>query len=124
MLINRLREQKQVVAVFVAAFPQRVNSESSFEIVLRLFEQFFVEVYFAQMTIAVNQENRVVNLLADIQCFASKYFPEYISVIDYQLEKTKPRNSYAEIISKRFGDGYMEKGIELAGEYQRSVGYV
>ena len=63
-------------------------------------------------------------VLADIQCFASKYFPEYISVIDYQLEKTKPRNSYAEIISKRFGDAYMEKGLELAKQYQRSVGYV
>ncbi len=63
-------------------------------------------------------------ILADIQRFTSKHFPECIGVINYQLEKTKPGNSYAEIISKRFGDGYMEKGIELAGEYQRSVGYV
>lgn len=63
-------------------------------------------------------------VLADIQCFTSKHFPEYIGVINYQLEKTKPGNSYAEIVSKRFGDDYMEKGMELAREYQRSVGYV
>lgn len=63
-------------------------------------------------------------VLADIRRFISGYFPEFISVVDYQLEKTKPGNSYAEIISKRFGDTYMEKGISLAKEYQRSVGYV
>lgn len=63
-------------------------------------------------------------ILADIQRFTSKHFPEYIGVINYQLNKTKPGNSYAEIISGRFGDAYMEKGIELAKEYQRSVGYV
>lgn len=63
-------------------------------------------------------------VLADIQRFTAKHFPEYIGVINYQLEKTKPGNSYAEIVSNRFGDAYMEKGTELAREYQRSVGYV
>lgn len=63
-------------------------------------------------------------ILADIQRFTSKYFPEYIRVIDYQLEKLNAGNSYAEIISKRFGDAYMEKGLALAKQYQRSVGYV
>ncbi len=63
-------------------------------------------------------------VLLDIQRFTSKHFPEFIDVINYQLEKLKPGNSYAEIISERFGDAYMEKGLELAREYQRSVGYV
>lgn len=64
------------------------------------------------------------NTLADIQRFTSKYFPEYISVTDYQLEKLHSGNSYAEIISERFSENYMEKGLVLAKEYQRSVGYV
>ena len=63
-------------------------------------------------------------ILTDIQCFTARYFPEYGSVIEYQLEKTKPGNSYAEIISEYFGSAYMEKGLELAKQYQRSVGYV
>ena len=63
-------------------------------------------------------------VLLDIQRFTSKHFPEFIDVINYQLEKLKPGNSYAEIISERFGDAYMEKGLELARVYQRSVGYV
>ena len=64
------------------------------------------------------------NTLADIQRFTSKYFPEYISVTDYQLEKLHSGNSYAEIISERFSENYMEKGLELAMDYQGSVGYV
>ena len=63
-------------------------------------------------------------ILNKIQAMISKHFPEYSSVIEYQLEKTKPGNSYAEIISERFGDAYMEKGLKLAKQYQRSVGYV
>ena len=63
-------------------------------------------------------------ILADIQRFTSRHFPEYISVTDYQIEKLSSGNSYAEIISERFGDAYMEKGLELAKQYQRSVGYV
>ncbi|MBQ2349159.1 MAG: glutathione synthase [Clostridia bacterium] len=69
-------------------------------------------------------KQRAEIILADIQRFTSKYFPEYISVINYQLEKLNFGNSYAEIISKRFGDDYMEKGLKLAKQYQRSVGDV
>ena len=51
-------------------------------------------------------------------------FPEYSAVIEYQIRKTQSGNSYAEIVSSRFGSDYMNKGIALAEEYQRSVGYV
>ena len=63
-------------------------------------------------------------ILNKIQAMISKHFPEYSSVIEYQLDKTKPGKSYAEIISERFSENYMEKGLELAKQYQRSVGYV
>ncbi len=63
-------------------------------------------------------------ILSDIQRFTSKHFPEYSGVVDYQLGKLKPGNSYAEIISRRFSSDYMENGIKLAREYQRSVSYV
>lgn len=63
-------------------------------------------------------------ILDDIQSFTIKNFPDYRDVTDYQLEKIKTGNSYAEIISKRFSSAYMEKGLKLAKEYQRSVGYV
>ena len=63
-------------------------------------------------------------ILNKMQALISKDFPEYNSIIEYQLEKTKPGKSYAEIISERFGDKYIEKGLELAKQYQRSVGYV
>ena len=67
---------------------------------------------------------RAEKTLDDIRSFVLRSFPEYSSVIDFQLEKTKPGNSYAEIISERFSENYMEKGLDLAREYQRSVGYV
>ena len=67
---------------------------------------------------------RAEKTLDDIRSFVLQSFPEYSSVIDFQLEKTKPGNSYAEIISERFSGAYMEKGLKLAKEYQRSVGYV
>ena len=60
-------------------------------------------------------------ILADIQLFAARYFPDYNGVIEYQLQKTKNGNSYAEIISERFSSDYMKKGLELAREYQRGV---
>ena len=63
-------------------------------------------------------------ILNKIQAMISKHFPEYSSVIEYQLDKTKPGKSYAEIISERFGGAYMERGLKLAKQYQRSVGYV
>ena len=56
--------------------------------------------------------------------FVSEYFQDYTGIVNYQLKKVKHGNSYAEIISERFSSAYMEKGLELAKEYQRSVGYV
>ena len=67
---------------------------------------------------------RAEKTLADIKQFALKYFPEYSDMIEYQMKKIQSGNSYAEIISRRFGSDYMKKGLELAREYQRSVGYV
>ena len=67
---------------------------------------------------------RAEKVLDDIKHFAWKNFPEYSSVIEYQIRKTQSGNSYAEIVSSRFGSDYMNKGIALAEEYQRSVGYV
>ena len=67
---------------------------------------------------------RAEKTLDDIRSFVLQSFPEYSSVIDYQLEKTKQGNTYAEVISERFSENYMEKGLELAREYQGSVGYV
>ena len=64
------------------------------------------------------------SILAEIKCFADKYFPAFSSSVEHQLGKTEPGCSYAEIISKRFGDDYMNSGLELAREYQRSVGHV
>ena len=69
-------------------------------------------------------KRRAEKVLDDIKNFALKNFPEYRAVIEYQTEKTQSGNSYAEIVSRRFGSDYMNKGIALAREYQRSVGYV
>ena len=67
---------------------------------------------------------RAVNVLEKIQRFTEKNFPVYSDVIAYQIKKTETGNSYAEIVSERFGDDYMKKGLALAKEYRESVGYV
>ena len=67
---------------------------------------------------------RAVNVLEKIQRFTEKNFPVYSDVIAYQIKKTEIGNSYAEIVSERFGDDYMKKGLALAKEYRESVGYV
>lgn len=69
-------------------------------------------------------KHRAEKVLDDIKSFALKYFPQYSDVIEYQIDKTHSGNSYAEIVSRRFGSDYMNTGIALAREYQRSVGYV
>ncbi|MBQ5562631.1 MAG: hypothetical protein IIT39_04525 [Clostridia bacterium] len=69
-------------------------------------------------------KHRAEKVLGDIKSFVLKYFPQYSDVIEYQIDKTHSGNSYAEIVSRRFGSDYMNKGIALAREYQRSVGYV
>ena len=67
---------------------------------------------------------RAVNVLTDIRNFTEKNFPQYNDIIACQIKKTQKGNSYAEIVSERFGDNYMEKGLALAKEYRESVGYV
>ena len=76
--------------------------------------------------LTVNREirKRAVNVLEKIRSFTEKNFPVYSDVIAYQIKKTEIGNSYAEIVSERFSDDYMKKGLALAKEYRESVGYV
>ncbi len=67
---------------------------------------------------------RAEKTLDDIRSFILRSFPEYERVIAYQQKKLQPGSSYSEIISERFSENYMEKGLELAMDYQGSVGYV
>ncbi len=67
---------------------------------------------------------RAISVLAEIESFTKKHFPQFSDTIDYQFGKTKTGCSYAERVSSRFGDDYMNKGIALAKEYRESVGYV
>ena len=67
---------------------------------------------------------RAVNVLEKIRSFTEKNFPVYSDVIAYQIKKTEIGNSYAEIVSERFSDDYMKKGLALAKGYRESVGYV
>ncbi len=67
---------------------------------------------------------KAVQTLTEIQSFTWKNFPEYSHIVEYQIEKLTPGNSYAEIVSRRFSEDYMKKGLALAEEYQRSVGCV
>ncbi len=69
-------------------------------------------------------KKRAVCVLEKMRYFTEKNFPVYSDVIAYQIKKTQSGNSYAEIVSERFGDDYMEKGLALAKEYRESVGYV
>ena len=67
---------------------------------------------------------RAISVLAEMKHFIKKHFPEYSDTIEYQLGKTETGHSYAERVSSRFGDDYMNKGLALAKEYRESVGYV
>ena len=69
-------------------------------------------------------KNRAVKTLEEIKTFTRQYFPHYQNIVDYQLNKLYDGNSYAEIVSRRFTDGYMEKGLSLARAYQRGEGDV
>ena len=71
---------------------------------------------------AVRQQ--AAGVLEEIRTYTLKNFPEYREVIEHQLNKLTPGSSYAEIISDRYSQDYMTKGLALAEEYQRSVGYV
>ena len=69
-------------------------------------------------------KNRAVKTLEEIKTFTRQYFPHYLNIVDYQLNKLYDGNSYAEIVSRRFTDGYMEKGLALVRRYQRGEGDV
>ena len=50
-------------------------------------------------------KNRAVKTLEEIKTFTRQYFPHYLNIVDYQLNKLYDGNSYAEIVSRRFTDG-------------------
>lgn len=62
---------------------------------------------------------RAKETLEEIKIFSQQYFPDHLNIVEYQLNKLQYGNSYAEIVSRKFTDGYMEKGIALARRYQR-----
>ena len=106
-----------LLMLYIAGLPDR---ELSDEDQIRAVKDIKEAAVFANEK--VRQRARLA--LQDIRRFAEKYFPEYESVLDYQQKKLDTGNSYAEIISSRFSAGYMEKGLELAKEYQRGAVYV
>ena len=57
--------------------------------------------------------------LEEIKRFTVQYFPHFLPVIDYQLDKLTDGNSYAEIVSREYSKDYMNKGLALAKSYQR-----
>ena len=63
-------------------------------------------------------KNRAVKTLEEIKRFTLQYFPDFLNIVDYQLNKLHDGNSYAEIVSRRFTDDYMAKGLLLARRYQ------
>ena len=69
-------------------------------------------------------KQRAKEMLNEIKRFTEQYFPKYLNIVDYQRNKLTDGNSYAEIVSRKFSDGYMEKGLALARAYQRGEGDV
>lgn len=64
-------------------------------------------------------KRRAGETLEEIKHFTEQYFPNYLNIVDYQLNKLHDGNSYAEIVSRKFTDDYMAKGLALARAYQR-----
>ena len=62
-------------------------------------------------------KNRAGETLEEIKRFTARYFPHYLNIVEYQLRKLTDGNSYAEIVSRKFSVGYIEKGLALAGRY-------
>ena len=62
-------------------------------------------------------KNRAGETLEEIKRFTAQYFPDYLNIVEYQLRKLTDGNSYAEIVSRKFSVGYIEKGLALAGRY-------
>ncbi|MEE0956491.1 MAG: glutathione synthase [Ruminococcus sp.] len=64
-------------------------------------------------------KRRAKKALEEIKSFAGQYFPNYLNTVEYQLNKLIDGNSYAEIVSRKFSEDYMAKGLALARAYQR-----
>ena len=64
-------------------------------------------------------KNRAVKTLEEIKRFTLQYFPDFLNIVDYQLNKLHDGNSYAEIVSREYSKDYMNKGLALAKSYQR-----
>lgn len=64
-------------------------------------------------------KRRARETLEEIGRFTFRHFPEYRCVVDYQINKLTEGNSYAEIVSRRFSEDYVIKGLALARAYQR-----
>ena len=64
-------------------------------------------------------KRRARETLEEIGRFTVRHFPEYRCVVDYQINKLTEGNSYAEIVSRRFSEDYVIKGLALARAYQR-----
>ena len=62
---------------------------------------------------------RAEKALGEIESFVKIFLPDHLPAVRYQLDKLSKGCSYAEIVSKRFAEGYMKKGIALAGKYLR-----
>lgn len=64
-------------------------------------------------------KQRAKETLEEIKDFSAEYLPDFQPVINYQINKLSDGNSYAEIVSRRFSEDYMTKGLALAKVYQR-----
>ena len=62
-------------------------------------------------------KNRAGETLEEIKRFTARYFPHYLNIVEYQLRKLTDGNSYAEIVSRKYTDGYIKKGLDLARRY-------
>ena len=62
---------------------------------------------------------RAKETLEEIKRFTKQYFPKYLNIVEYQLNKLHDGNSYAEIVSRKYSKDYMNKGLALAKSYQR-----
>ena len=69
-------------------------------------------------------KQRAKETLEEIKDFSAEYLPDFQPVINYQINKLSDGNSYAEIVSRRFSEDYMTKGLALAKAYQRGGRYV
>ena len=68
---------------------------------------------------SVEYKDRAARELERIRAFAARYLPEYLPSVERQLGKLGEGGSYAEIISRRFGGDYMNRGLALARSYRR-----